>query len=70
MKAFPIIWNNPDKYEKHIVMIGTFHIVCAYLKMIGKKMEGTGLVDILIQAGLIGSGSVNGVTSGKHYGLM
>ena len=40
MKAFPIIWNNPGKYEDHIVMIGTFHLICAYLKMVGKKWPG------------------------------
>ncbi len=47
MKAYPIIWNQPKKFEDHIIMIGTFHAVCAYFKMIGKKMEGTGLSDIL-----------------------
>jgi hypothetical protein len=29
--------------------------------MTWKKMEGTGLSDILLEAGLIGSGSVTGV---------
>ena len=58
MKAYPIIWNQPNKFEYHIIMIGTFHVVCAYFKMIGKKMAGTGLSDILLEAGLIGSGSV------------
>jgi hypothetical protein len=53
----PIIWNQPKQFEDHIIMIGTFHVVCAYFKMIGKKMEGTGLSDILLEAGLIGSGS-------------
>jgi hypothetical protein len=36
--------------------------------MIGKKMEGTGLSDILLEAGLIGSGSVTDLMTGKHYG--
>ena len=58
MKAYPIIWNQPKKFEDHIIMIGTFHVVGAYFKMIGKKMAGTGLSDILLEAGLIGSGSV------------
>jgi hypothetical protein len=30
-------------------------------------MAGTGLSDILLEAGLIGSGSVTGVITGKHY---
>ena len=67
MKAYPIIWNQPKQFEDHIIMIGTFHVVCAYFKMIGKKMEGSGLSDILLEAGLIGSGSVTGVMTGKHY---
>lgn len=67
MKAYPLIWAAEKRYEKHIVMIGTFHLVCAYLKMLGKKMEGTGFSDILIEAGLISSGSLNGVISAKNY---
>ena len=67
MKAYPLLWNNPKRYEKHIVLIGTFHLVCAYLKMVGKKMDGSGLSDILLEAGLIASGSLQGVISGKHY---
>jgi hypothetical protein len=58
MKAYPVIWNQPKKFEDHIIMIGTFNVVCTYFKMIGKKMEGTGLLDILLEAGLIGSGLV------------
>ena len=67
MKALPLIWNDPDKYKNHIVMVGTFHLVCAYFKMVGKKMADSGLSDVLLEAGLIGSGSVHGVLSGKHY---
>ena len=67
MKAFPLIWNNPIRYQKHIVMIGSFHTVCAYLKMLGKKMNGTGLDDIFVEAGLITTGSLQGVLSGKNY---
>ena len=67
MKAYPLLWNNPKRYEKHIVLNGTFHLVCAYLKMVGKKMDGSGLSDILLETGLIASGSLQGVISGKHY---
>jgi hypothetical protein len=67
MKAYPLVWNNPARYEKHIILLGTFHLACAYLKMVAKKMQGSGLSDILLEAGLIASGSLNGVLSGKHY---
>ncbi len=67
MKAYPITWNSPKRYEKHIILIGTFHLACAYMRMIGVKMEGSGLSDVLMEAGLMSSGSLNGVMSGKHY---
>ena len=67
MKAYPIIWNNPERYQNHIILIGTFHLACAFMKMLGKKMEGSGFSDVLMEAGLIGSGSLQGVLSGKHY---
>ena len=67
IKAYPLIWNHPSKYKKHIVLIGTFHIVCAYMKMVGKKMAGSGFSDILIESGLMTSGSMEGVLSGKGY---
>jgi hypothetical protein len=66
MKAYPLVWNSARRYEDHIIMIGTFHLACGYLKMLGKKMDGTGLADILLKAGLISSGSLNGVISGKN----
>ena len=52
MKTYPIIGKNPDFYDDHIVMIGSFHLICAYLKTIGKKMNKSGLVDKLSKAGL------------------
>ncbi len=67
MKAYPVVLNDPDRYTKHIILIGTFHLTCAYFLMIGKKMEATGLTDVLLEAGLVGSGTVYGVLSGKNY---
>ena len=67
MKAYPLVFNDPLKYKDHIVLIGSFHATMAYLKMIGKKMSGSGLEDILIEADLITSGSLKGVMSGKHF---
>ena len=67
MKVYPLTWNNPVRYEKHIIMNGSFHVVCAYMKMLGKKMNCTGLDDIFVEAGLITSGSLHGVMSGKNY---
>ena len=67
MKAYPLLFNDPEKYKDHIVLIGSFHTTMAYLKMIGKKMTGSGFEDILIEAELISSGSLKGVMNGKHF---
>ena len=67
MKAYPLLFNNPLKYKNHIILIGTFHLICAYFKMIGKKMVSSGLTDILHEAGLVKEGTVKGVMNGKNY---
>ena len=67
MKVYPLILNEPERYKKHIVLIGTLHLVCAYMKAIGTKMAGSGLSEIFLEAGLVGSGSLSGVMSDKHY---
>ena len=61
------MWNNPEWFKRHITVIGTFHLICAYMKMVGKKIAGSGFSDILLEAGLISSGSIEGVLKGKHY---
>ena len=43
--------------------VGKFHLACAYMKMIGKKMDGSGFANILLELNLKGSGEL----SGKHY---
>lgn len=67
MKAYPLVWNDIEKYKDHIILIGTFHCEMGYLKMIGKKMNGSGFSDIILEAGLISGGSIQGVISGKHF---
>ena len=67
MKAYPLVWNFPGKFKRHIILIGTFHLIMAYLKMIGKKTEGLGFEDVLLESGLISLGSLQGVLTGKNF---
>ena len=67
MKAYSIIWKNSEFHDDHIVIIGSFHLICAYLKMIGKKMNEPGLADVPLEARTKSVGSMNGVMSGKNY---
>ena len=67
MKAYPLVWNYPQKFDRHIIMIGTFHLAMGYYHMIGKKMEGSGFADVLLETNLVSSGSIHGVLTGKNY---
>ena len=67
MKAYRIMWKNPDTYKDHIVTIGSFHLACAYLRMVGQKMAGSGFSEVLLESGLMSSGSLSGVLSGTNY---
>uniref|UniRef100_A0A0L8GYW0 Uncharacterized protein n=1 Tax=Octopus bimaculoides TaxID=37653 RepID=A0A0L8GYW0_OCTBM len=67
MKTFPLVWSNTRQYEDHIIMIGTFHLACGYLKMLGKKTSETRFAEILLEASLTTSGSLMGVISAKNY---
>ena len=37
MKAYPIIWNWPERYKCHIVMIGTSHLTFVFLEIFIKS---------------------------------
>lgn len=67
MKAFSLISQNPKRYKDHIILIGIFHLVCALMKVLSKKMKGSRLEDVLLKSGLISGGSLAGVMQGKHY---
>ena len=67
MKAMPIIWNKPNGYRGHIILIGAFHTIMNYLNMIGHKMAGSGDSEIIIEANLVTTGCLKGVLSGKSY---
>jgi len=41
--------------------------MCSYMGSLGKMMCESGFEDIVIEAGLCASGSIEQVTSGKHY---
>ena len=47
--------------------LGGFHILMAFLGTIGKRMESSGLEDILIESGTFASGSIPTIMSGKAY---
>ena len=66
-KALEIVWQDPVQFERIVLRLGTFHVLCAFTAAIGKRFGGAGLEDVLIESGIVASGSVAGVLQGKHY---
>ena len=69
MKAFLLLWQNPEGYKDRIILAGTLHLEYASIKMLGKKRRGSGLEDTLLDSRLISGGSLARVMQGEHYGL-
>ena len=67
IKAYHVIWNNPNLWSDIIIRLGDFHAINAYFGAIGTFVSGSGFEDILFQAGLCSAGSLNGLLSEKHY---
>ena len=66
-KALEIVWANPQQFKEIVLCLGPFHIACTFLAVIGKRYGNAGLADILVESGVLGSGSIAGVLEGKHH---
>ena len=66
-KAYALVWQNNRLFEDVIVRMGVFHTTCAYLGALGKRLQSSGFEEIVVEAGICASGSINKVMSGKHY---
>ena len=55
IKAYHVIWNNPNLWSDIIIHLGDFHAINAYFGAIGTF----GFEDILFQAGHCSPGSLN-----------
>lgn len=66
-KATEIQWKHHDKFQNVILRMGTFHTICNFLSVIGKRFQGSGLKSIIIEAGVVAEGSISGVLEGRQY---
>ncbi|XP_049455367.1 uncharacterized protein LOC125902797 isoform X2 [Epinephelus fuscoguttatus] len=68
MKALPLIWKFPERYKLHVITPSAFHTGMNYMGMVtGHKFRGSGYAEVILKAGLITSGCLNSVLSGKAY---
>ena len=68
-KALEVI-NNPTHIDlKRFINLrmGGFHACCIFIAVIGKRFGSAGLKDMILEAGLIGEGSIESALRGKHY---
>jgi len=62
-----IMWLNKTKYDKIVPILGGFHALLVYLKIMYKKYGFLGFQDWWVDAGSIAEGSVTQAIQGKHY---
>ena len=67
IKAYQVLWNNPQIWNDIIIHLGDFHAMMACFGAIGSFIKGSGFEEIVFQTGLCSPGSINGAISGKHY---
>ena len=63
-RAYALVWEKPQVYIQGYI---SFHLVCAYMGVLGKSIRGMGFEEILIESGICASGSIAKVITGKHY---
>ena len=67
MNAFKVLWNYPEKFSNIVLHLGDFHYTKEGFILMGKLIGGSGFEDVIFQADICSSGSMNGAISGPHY---
>lgn len=65
--AVQIQTTDQPKFDDIFIMYGPFHIQMCLFKAIGKLISDSGGLEILNECGILATGSMNGVISGKHF---
>ena len=66
-KMSQIMWKEFDKYENVICLMGGFHILLVWLKVLHKQFGCLGLRDWWCESGIVAEGSVDQAAEGRHY---
>ena len=67
IKAYHVLWNNPDRFKNIVIHLGDFHTMQAFFGVIGLYISGSGFKDVIFQLGLCQPGSMTALIKGKHY---
>lgn len=66
-KLMELKWKLPDFENVLIVRLGGLHISLNFLKVIGQHMEGSGLLQLWTDTGILGPRAAEQAMTGKHY---
>ena len=62
-----ILWDSDsEELSNVIVRMSSFHLTCAFMGALGKKMRCSGFEEVLIESGICPSGLIEQVLTGKH----
>jgi len=66
-KAQEIIWSTNGEFSNVVVRMGAFHTSMTFMAVIGKRFGDAGLMSLMVESGVLASGSAPAVLNGKHY---
>lgn len=66
-KAKQIMWRYPEEFPDTLIRLGGFHIALNFLAVLGKRYQGSGIEDLLIESGTYGPGTVTSLMNGRSY---
>ena len=67
LNAYKLLWKYPEQFSNVVIHLGDFHVMKENFKIMGLFLQSSGFEDIVYQARLCTSGSLNGVMTGNHY---
>lgn len=65
--AMQIQQKEKPKFDNILINLGAFHLEMAFFKAVGKYIDSSGLVEMLVQAEVLAGGSTNSFLDSKHF---
>ena len=66
-KLVELKWGKPEQLGKLIPRLGGLHTAMNFLKVIGQHMQGSGLSEVWVKAGILVPNATQQALAGKHY---
>lgn len=60
-KALEVVWKHKKEFKTIVLRMGSFHVTCVFLSVIGKRLKDNGLRDLLLESALVDCGSLPGI---------